>query len=84
MTESTRELLERALQLNPTERALLVAELVASLDAGEEPQDQVDAAWATEIERRVREMPASSAGLRGADEVFASLRAHLQERRRAQ
>jgi len=82
MTESTRELLERALQLDATERALLVAELVASLDVGEEPQEQVEAAWASELERRVRQMPPSGAGLRGAEEVFARLRTHLQERRR--
>lgn len=82
MTHATRELLERALRLSPTERAELVAELVASLD-GDEPESQVEAAWADEIERRVREMPASGAGLPSADEVFSRLRTHLAERRRA-
>lgn len=82
MTQATRALLEHALKLSPTERAELVAELVASLD-GDEPESQVEAAWADEIERRVREMPASGAGLPSADEVFSRLRTHLAERRRA-
>lgn len=80
MTQGTRELLERALKLDPAERALLVAELVASLD-GDEPEDQVEAAWADEIERRVRAMPPAGAPLASADDVFARLRRHLAERR---
>lgn len=82
MTQATRELLERALKLEPAERAVLVAELVASLD-GDEPEDQVEAAWADEIERRVRAMPPAGAPLAGADDVFARLRTHLAERRQA-
>jgi putative addiction module component (TIGR02574 family) len=80
MTQATRELLERALKLDPAERAVLVAELVASLD-GDEPEDQVEAAWADEIERRVRAMPPAGAPLASADDVFARLRTHLAERR---
>lgn len=36
------------------ERAAVAAELLASLDG--EPADQVDAAWAAEIERRARRL----------------------------
>lgn len=82
MTQATRELLERALKLSLTERAELVAGLVASLD-GDEPEDQVEAAWAAEIERRVRDMPAAGASLPTGGEVFARLRTHLSERRQA-
>ena len=82
MTEATRELLERALHLTPAERALLVAELVVSLD-GDEPEDVVEAAWAEEIERRIGCMPPPGAELSDADEVFARLRTHLRERRPA-
>lgn len=82
MTKATRELLEHALKLSAAERAELVAQLVASLD-GDEPEDRVERAWADEIERRVREMPASGAALPSADEVFSRLRTHLAERRRA-
>lgn len=83
MTQATRELLERALKLEPAERAVLVAELLASLD-GDEPEDQAaEAAWADEIERRVRAMPPAGAPLASADEVFARLRMHLADRRQA-
>ncbi len=50
MTETTQRLLEEALDLSETERAELAAKLIASLEG---PADEdVDAAWATEIERR--------------------------------
>ncbi|MCO5164764.1 MAG: addiction module protein [Planctomycetes bacterium] len=82
MAQATRKLLEHALKLPPAERAELVAQLVASLD-GDEPEGRVERAWADEIERRVREMPAPGAALPSADEVFSRLRTHLAERRRA-
>ena len=43
-------MLEEALQLPLPERAELAADLLASLDG--EPDEDVEAAWATEIERR--------------------------------
>ncbi|MEM9460048.1 MAG: addiction module protein [Myxococcota bacterium] len=52
MTEQARALLETALSLSTDERAELAAELLASLDG--EPDEDVEAAWATEIERRAR------------------------------
>lgn len=42
--------------LPPDERAWLASELVASLDEGNDPD--VEAAWATEIERRIEEVEA--------------------------
>lgn len=50
MTETLRELLEKARGLAPTERASLVGELLATLD---EPDAGVEAAWRQEVERRV-------------------------------
>ncbi len=52
MSEATARLLREALQLDVRERAELAAELVASLDG--EPEPDVDAAWASEIERRAQ------------------------------
>ena len=49
MTEATNRLLQEALSLGPDERAALAAELLASLDESEE---NVQSAWAAEIERR--------------------------------
>lgn len=50
MSKMGRKVLDDALQLELTERAELVTELLASLDG--EPDADVEAAWATEIERR--------------------------------
>jgi len=49
VTEATNRLLQEALSLGPDERAALAAELLASLDESEE---NVQSAWAAEIERR--------------------------------
>jgi len=49
MTRNAATLLEEALQLAPDERARIAAELLSSLD---ERDDDVKAAWATEIARR--------------------------------
>jgi hypothetical protein len=51
MTDATNRVLREALDLQPDERAVLAAELLASL---EESEDEVQRAWAAEIERRSR------------------------------
>lgn len=50
MTRAARDLLNEVLQLPPEDRAEIVAELLESLD---EVEEDVEAAWAAEIERRV-------------------------------
>jgi Putative addiction module component len=50
MTRATRELLKQALELPLDERASMAAELLESLGDAEE---DVDAAWASEISSRV-------------------------------
>lgn len=52
MTQASNQVLEAALKLSPDERAAVAAQLLVSLD-GERDED-VEAAWAAEIERRVR------------------------------
>ena len=52
MTEATTRLLQEALSLGADERAALAAELLASLD---DTEDDVQRAWAVEIERRSRD-----------------------------
>lgn len=49
MTDATNRILRQALELEPDERAVLAAELLVSL---EESKDDVQRAWAAEIERR--------------------------------
>jgi putative addiction module component (TIGR02574 family) len=53
MSERARKLLQDAMELPLLERAELVADLLASLDG--EPDEDVEAAWAAEVERRARE-----------------------------
>ena len=54
MTRRTQELLREALALPADERADVAAQLLASLDEGEDEPADVEAAWAAEIERRAR------------------------------
>ena len=55
MSDRAQTLLREALTLPPNERADVAAELLASLDdPATEDQAAVQAAWATEIERRAR------------------------------
>ena len=53
MTDRARRLLTDAMELPLPERAELAADLLASLDG--EPDSDVEAAWASEIERRARQ-----------------------------
>ena len=53
MTEAARKLLDEAMALPIDDRAKLAADLLASLDG--EPDAEVEAAWAAEIERRARD-----------------------------
>ncbi len=50
MSKTGQKVLDEALRLELSERAELAAELLASLDG--EPDEDVEAAWAAEIERR--------------------------------
>ena len=50
MSKTGEKLLEDAMKLGLPERAELAAELIASLDG--EPDQDTEAAWAAEIERR--------------------------------
>ena len=54
------------------ERAELAAELLASLDG--EPDEDVDAAWAAEIERRIRKVRADGTAGRDWSEIVGELR----------
>jgi putative addiction module component (TIGR02574 family) len=58
MSERARKLLHDAMDLPLSERAKLAADLLASLDG--EPEADVEAAWASEIEPRTREALANS------------------------
>ena len=65
MSPRAQELLRDAMALPVNERADLAAELLASLDdAAAEDPEEVEAAWAAEIERRARRvMTGETAGI---------------------
>jgi putative addiction module component (TIGR02574 family) len=56
MGRRTEQLLHEALQLPESERAEVAARLIDSLDR--EKEEEVDAAWAAEIERRCADLDA--------------------------
>lgn len=67
MTKTAETLLREAMKLDVAERAGLAAELLASLEG--EPEDEVQAAWATEIQRRIEQIEAGTEKLLPWEEV---------------
>ena len=80
MNARTRKLLEEVLELPASERALLVAELDASLE-GEDTPEEVEKAWAEEIERRVLDVEEGRVQAIPASEVHQALRDRLRSAR---
>lgn len=72
MSKTTDDILNRAKRLSTTERAELAAGLLASLDG--EPDDDVEAAWAAEIQRRVERVRSGEAKGRSWPEVRERLK----------
>jgi putative addiction module component (TIGR02574 family) len=60
-------LLDEALRLDPRTRAKLASDLLASIDDGDD--DDVEAAWATEVTRRDAELESGRAMPVGLDAV---------------
>lgn len=61
MTKTSEAILADALRLETAERAELAAELIASLDGP--PDENVEAAWAAELDRRVAAIDAGTTKL---------------------
>ena len=68
-------ILGTALELPPDERAWLAEELIASLD--QQRDADVEAAWATEIERRISEIESGEAETVSWEEARARIRSKL-------
>ena len=69
------ELSRRARALPPEERIRLAEELLSSVQDSDE---EIEAAWAEEIERRLEEVENGTAKLIPAEEVFAEIRRLLK------
>lgn len=67
MTKAAEAILADALRLTPEVRAELAAELLASLDGPTDPD--AEAAWSTEIERRVNAIEAGTLALEPWEDV---------------
>ena len=78
MGKMAQKVLDEALQLDLVERAEIAAELIASLDG--ERDDDAEAAWAAEIERRASRARTGEDGGRPWSEARAAARAALDER----
>jgi putative addiction module component (TIGR02574 family) len=71
------DILRAALTLSPGERAMLADHLLTSLDHPN--QKAIDAAWAEEAERRMREIDEGKVELIDGEVVMARLRARLKK-----
>jgi putative addiction module component (TIGR02574 family) len=69
------ELSRKARALSPEERIRLAEELLSSVQDSDE---EIEAAWAQEIERRLEEVESGTAKLIPAEEVFAEIRRLLK------
>jgi putative addiction module component (TIGR02574 family) len=81
MTGRAQQLLREALELPPDERVAVITELLASLDASEPTAIQdIEAAWAEEIERRARRVLSGQSTGKPWEEVRRSIEANLPKR----
>lgn len=69
------ELSRKARALPPEERVRLAEELISSV---QDSNEEIEAAWAEEIERRLEEVENGTAKLIPAEEVFAEIRRLLK------
>lgn len=72
MSTSVEELAAKAQELSPEDRARLAEDLLASLQ--DDPPSEVEAAWDSEIERRMEQVRAGTARLISAKDVHAEAR----------
>jgi putative addiction module component (TIGR02574 family) len=79
MARDVAELLREASELPETDRAELAARLLETLDG--EPDEGVEAAWAEEIERRIRQIDSGEVATIPWEEVRAKLHARLHGQR---
>ena len=77
MSGAVKQILEAALQLPDEEREQLVDELKATLHSGF-ATEEVEQAWASEVERRLQEIDSGKAGLRDWDEARDEILAELR------
>ena len=75
-TRTYEEIMNAALALPPDARAMLAEHLMESLDA--ENQEEIDALWAKEAERRARELEDGTVTAIPGEEVMNRLRSRYK------
>ena len=75
MSSQAEDVLRTALSLAPNDRAEIAASLIASLDP--QTDEDIDAAWAEEIKRRIEQIDKGEVQLIPVDEVLRSMRERL-------
>ena len=75
MSNTYNDVINAAFTLPPDHRAMLVEELLLSLNAAS--PTEIDSAWRAEIERRQREIREGKANLVPGEQVIAELRAQF-------
>jgi putative addiction module component (TIGR02574 family) len=78
MNARTRHLLDELLVLPAEDRALIAAELEASLEEEPASAEELERAWAVEIEKRARDVEEGRATPIAAEDVHRELRAGLR------
>jgi len=79
MGRKLKDLFREASELSESERAELAGLLLESLEG--EPDEDVEAAWAEEIERRVRQIDSGEVKTIPWEQVRANLYARLNDKR---
>ena len=79
MGRKLKDLFREASELSESERAELAGLLLESLES--EPDEDVEAAWAEEIERRVRQIDSGEVKTIPWEQVRANLYARLNDKR---
>jgi putative addiction module component (TIGR02574 family) len=76
MLNTFEEIICAALSLPPEERAMLADQLLESLDSPN--QEEIDAVWAIEIEKRIREIDEGKVELIDGEAVMQRLRSRYK------
>jgi putative addiction module component (TIGR02574 family) len=74
MSASMQEVINKAFNLSPEERAKLAHELIISID--DTMDNEVETAWDSEIERRVKKIRSGKAKGRQAEDILAEIKAN--------
>jgi putative addiction module component (TIGR02574 family) len=78
MSEAVRRIIDHAMKLDDSERAVVAAELIASLDG---PADaDAEQAWAVEIDRRLAEIESGDAEFTSWTELRARIQREILHR----